>query len=165
IERYVPPKKGRTHVLRVIRELLYGRPLARGTDIRVAIDFAMRVFRKRSVMFLISDFMAGGYESHLRRAAQKHDLVAIVVSDPRETTLPDVGLLELEDVESSRSMVVDTSDPRTRAAYAARARERRQERESLFRKLGIDAIDLSTDRPYDLPLIRFFAMRARRARR
>lgn len=165
IERYVPPKKGRTHVLRVIRELLYGQAASRGTDIGMAMEFAMGVFRKRAVMFLISDFLADGYEKPLRRAAKKHDLIAIVISDPREFTLPDVGLLELEDAENFSTMVVDTSDPRTRAAYAKRATTRKQERDKLFGKLGIDSIDLSTDRPYDLPLIRFFATRARRARR
>lgn len=164
IEKYVPPKKGRTHVLRVIREILYGTPLSSGTDIGLALDYAMRVFRKRAVMFLISDFMAVGYESALKRAARKHDLIAIALHDPREETLPPVGLLELEDAETGESFVVDTSDPRLREEFTARALARREERHRLFRRLGMDAIDLASDRPYDIPLIRFFEARARRAR-
>lgn len=164
IEKYVPPKKGRTHVLRVIRELLYGAAAAKGTDIGVALDYAMHVFRKRSVMFLISDFMASGYERALRRAARKHDLIAILIDDPREETLPGVGLVELEDAETGRSVVIDTSDRRLREAFGARAKSRREQCRKMFRKLGIDFIELSTARPYDIPLVRFFEARARRAR-
>ncbi len=164
IEKYVPPKKGRTHVLRVIRELLYGAAASRGTDIGAALDYAMRVFRRRSVMFLISDFMASGYERALRRAAQRHDLIAIAIGDPRERTLPGVGLIEVEDAETGRTMVIDTSNPDLRRAYEQRARERFEQRRRLFISLGMDFIDLSTDRPYDVPLVKFFAMRARRAR-
>ena len=164
IEKYVPPKKGRTHVLRVIRELVYGTPGSRGTDIGTALDYAMHVFRKRSVMFLISDFMADDYERPLRRAAKRHDLIAIAITDPREETLPEVGLIELEDAETGVRRVIDTLDPALRTAYRARALERRERRNKLFRSLGIDSVDLSTDRPYDLPLVRFFEARARRAR-
>lgn len=164
IEKYVPPKKGRMHVLRVIRELIYDAPESRGTDIGAALDYAMRVYRRRSVMFLISDFMARGYERPLRRAAKRHDLVAVVVGDPREEALPQVGLLEIEDSETAETMVIDTSDPALRRDFTARALARRAERTRLFRSLGIDFIELSTDRPYDVPLVRFFAARARRAR-
>jgi len=164
IEKHVPPKKGRMHVLRVIRELLYDAPESRGTDIGVALDYAMRVFRRRSVMFLISDFMAHGYERALRQAAKRHDLVALVVSDPREEALPHVGLLEVEDSETGEAIVVDTGDAALRRDFAARAIARRVERARLFRSLGIDSIELSTDRPYDVPLVRFFEARARRAR-
>jgi uncharacterized protein (DUF58 family) len=164
VEKYVPPKKGRTHVLRVIRELVYGQPASQGTDIGMALEYAMRVFRKRSVMFLISDFMAEGYEKQLKRAAKKHDLIAIVIGDPREESLPEVGLLELEDAETGELIVIDTSDPSLREAYRMRAGLRREHRTKLFRKLGMDHIDLWTDRVYDIPLMRFFEARARRAR-
>jgi len=164
VEKYVPPKKGRTHVLRVIRELLYATPGSRGTDIGAALDYAMRVFRRRSVMFLISDFMATGYADALKRAARRHDLIAIAIGDPREETLPRVGLIEVEDAETGRTMVIDTSDTALLRAYERGARERREQRRRLFLSLGMDFIDLSTDRPYDIPLLKFFAMRARRAR-
>ncbi len=164
IEKYVPPKKGRTHVLRVIRELLYASPVSKGTDIGATLDYAMRVFRKKSVMFLISDFMAFGYERALKRAIRRHDLIAIVISDPREEALPRVGLLEIEDAETGRTMVIDTSDPALQKLFRARAIEGRSQRRRLFKKLGIDFIELGTDRPYDLPLVRFFEARARRAR-
>jgi len=164
VEKYVPPKKGRTHVLRVIRELLYFTPSSRGTNIAMALDYSMRVFRKRAVMFLISDFMDTGYEKALRQAARRHDLIAIVINDPREQTLPPVGLVEVEDAETGESMVIDTLDPELRRRYEQRALSRREARKSLFRKLGMDFIELSTDSPYDIPLINFFDARARRAR-
>jgi len=165
IEKYVPPKKGRTHVLRVIRELLVNAPVSRGTDIGAALDYSMRVFRRRSVMFLISDFLAKGYERPLRRAARRHDLVALVIGDPREESLPDVGLIEIEDAETGEAMVIDTTDPVLQRDYKARAIARRAERKKLFQSMGVDFIELSTDRPYDVPLVRFFEARARRTRR
>ncbi len=164
IEKHVPARKGRTHVLRVIRELLVGVPSSRGTDIGAALDYAMRVFRKRSVMFLISDFMARSYEQALMRAARRHDLIAVVITDPREETLPRIGLMDLEDAETGERLVVDTSDERFQKEFSARVDGRRQERRRLFRQLGIDTVELGTDRPYDLPLVRFFETRARRAR-
>ncbi|MGH9867147.1 MAG: DUF58 domain-containing protein [Candidatus Polarisedimenticolia bacterium] len=164
IEKHVPAKKGRNHVLRVIRELLCSRPESKGTDIVQALDYAMHVFRKKSVMFLISDFLAAGYENALRRASRRHDLVCLVVSDPREEDLPAVGLMEMEDAETGEVVVVDTSHKALRREYRARALRRLDERRRLFRKLGIDAVELRTDRPYDVPLVRFFEMRARRAR-
>ncbi len=164
VEKYVPPKKGRTHVLRVIRELLYGRPAGRGTDISTALDYAMHVFRKRSVMFLISDFLSEGYERALRRAARKHDLIAVAIVDPREQDLPPLGLLEVEDAETGEALVVDTSDRHLREAFRARAAERKETRGRIFRKLGMDSIELFTDAAFDIPLVRFFEARARRAR-
>lgn len=165
VEKYVPPKKGRRHVLRVIRELLYANPASRGTDIGGALDYAMKVFRKRSVMFLISDFLGTGYEEALGRAARRHDVIALVIGDPREEALPRLGLLELEDAETGETVIVDTSDPGLQRTYAARAIERRRRRQQLFRSLGIDSVDLTTHKPYDMPLVRFFHARSRRLRR
>ena len=164
VEKHVPAKKGRTHVLRVIRELLCAQPASRGTDIPQALDYALHVFRKKSVMFLISDFLATGYENALRRAARRHDLVCLVISDPREEDLPAVGLMEVEDAETGELLVVDTSHAALRREYRARALRRIDERRRLFRRLGIDSVELRTDRPYDVPLVRFFEARARRAR-
>jgi len=169
IEKYVPPKKGRTHVLRVIRELIYSSASSRGTDIGAALDYAMRVFRKRSVMFLISDFMMsdavrGRFEKGLRRAAKRHDLIAFVIGDPREESLPRVGLVEVEDAETGETLVVDTSHARLAREFESRAVARRAARKKLFRAIGIDSMEISTARPYDAELVRLFEARARRAR-
>ena len=164
IEKHVPARKGRKHVLRVIRELLYAAPESRGTDIVGALDYAMKVFSRRSVMFLISDFLSEGYERAVRRAAKRHDLVAIVIGDPREETLPRVGLLEVEDAETGEAMVIDTSDPKLQKEFHSRAEARRESRKRFFRTSGIDFIELTTQSPYDVPLVRFFEARARRAR-
>lgn len=164
IEKFVPARKGRKHVLRVIRELLYAAPESRGTDIAGALDYAMKVFSRRSVMFLISDFLSEGYERAVRRAAKRHDLVAIVTGDPREETLPSLGLLEVADAETGETLVIDTSDPRLRKEFSARAAARRENRKRFFRSSGIDFIELTTEKPYDVPLVRFFEARARRAR-
>ena len=164
IEKFVPARKGRTHVLRVIREILGTSPAGRGTDIGNALDYAMRVFRRRSVMFLISDFMATGWEQALKRAARRHDLITFVVGDPREESVPSLGLMELEDAETGETLLLDTSDARTQKELKRRALERRDQRRRFFRNLGIDSLEVATDRPYDLPLVRFFETRARRYR-
>ncbi len=164
VEKYVPPKKGRKHVLRVIRELLHTAPASRGTDIALALDYSMKVFRKRSVMFLISDFLASGYEEALGRAARRHDLIAITIGDPREAVLPRLGLIEVEDAETGEALVIDTSDPRFQKEYREQATRRRHQLKRLTLTRGIDLVELSTDRPYDRPLVRFFEARARRAR-
>ena len=164
IEKYVPPKKGRTHVLRVIRELMHVDPTSAGTDIGAALDYAMRVFRKRSVMFLISDFLAEGFDRPLRLAAKRHDLIGIAIGDPREESLPRLGLIEVADAETGESMIIDTSDRVLQREYARRAGLRRSDLRRRFRRMGIDLVELSTDKPYDRPLVRYFEARARRAR-
>ena len=118
VEAFIPPKKGKKHVLRVIRELLYFRPTRRGTDIGAALDYLNRVTRRKSVVFLVSDFVASGYERALRVAGRRHDLVAVALQDPRETALPDVGIVELEDAETGEEILVDTSDPVVRDSFA-----------------------------------------------
>ncbi len=164
IEKYVPPKKGRTHVLRVIRELMHVDPTSAGTDIGAALDYAMRVFRKRSVMFLISDFLAEGFDRPLRLAAKRHDLIGIAIGDPREESLPRLGLIEVADAETGESVIIDSSDRVLQREYARRAGLRRADLRRRFRRMGIDLVELSTDKPYDRPLVRYFEARARRAR-
>ena len=163
-ERYVPPRKGRNHVLRVIREVLTFAPVGRKTDLTLALESLARGFRRRSVAFVISDFLDQGFERALRLANRKHDLIALSLSDPRESDLPAVGILELEDAETGRRVLVDTWDRRTRSRFAEAARERVAARRRLFRQNKVDFVELSTDRPYDAPLVRFFHERARRAR-
>jgi uncharacterized protein (DUF58 family) len=165
VEMYVPPRKGRSHVLRVIRDLLYFEPRGRGTNLARACEYLNRITRKRAVVFVLSDFFDTGFEKSLRVAAKKHDLISIFISDPAEKEIASVGLLELEDAESGRRLLVDTSDRKAMAAYHRSSLERgRTTREGLA-SMGIDVIDVETGTPYDRPLLRFFRMRSRRLRR
>jgi len=165
IETYLRPKKGRDHALRVIREVLYFRPRGRRTDVAQALRYMYRTITKRSVVFLVSDFLGDGFAQPLRVAARKHDLIAITVTDPREEDLPPIGLIDLEDTETGERVVVDASDRRTREGFRSCAAARRATREGLFRSVGVDSLELFTDRPYDVPLVRFFHKRARRMSR
>lgn len=165
IETFLRPRKGKDHVLRVIREVLYFRPEGRATDLAQALRFLYRTVTKRAVVFVVSDFLADGYEQPLRVAARKHDVIAVTITDPREEDLPPIGLLDLEDAETGERVLVNASDRRTRERFRAWAAGRRAARESLFRANAIDALELFTDRPYDVPLIRFFHKRARRMSR
>jgi uncharacterized protein (DUF58 family) len=159
VERYVPPKKGKNHVLRVIRELLYFRPQKRGTDIGEAIGFLNRVCTKRSVVFLVSDFCASGFEAPLRVASRRHDLIAVSISDPREKALPDVGLIELADAESGSVQLVDSHDKQVRALFQKESQQRAAAVTAFFRSNGVDEIPLSTGSDYVDPLVKFFRKR------
>jgi uncharacterized protein (DUF58 family) len=159
VERYVPPKKGKNHVLRVIRELLYFRPQKRGTDIGEAVGFLNRVCTKRSVVFLVSDFCASGFEAPLRVAARRHDLIAVNISDPREKALPDVGLIELADAENGTVQLVDSHDKQVRALFQKESQQRGAAVTGFFRSNGIDEIPLSTGSDYVDPLVKFFRKR------
>ena len=165
VERFVPPKKGKKHVLRVISEILSFRPSSPGTSIGAGLEFLGRVARRRAVAFLISDFLApvAEYERVLRVAARRHDLVPVTVTDPLEEALPAVGLIELEDPETGEIVVFDSSGPEG-AAFAEDSRRTREAREALWRRLNLDAITLRTDRPYLPALTGFFEARARRLR-
>jgi uncharacterized protein (DUF58 family) len=163
-ERYVPPRKGRNHVLRVIREVLTFQPVGKRTDLALALESLARGVRRRSVAFIVSDFLSADYERALRLANRKHDVIALSLSDPREQELPPVGILELEDAETGRRILVDTWDRRGVKQFAAIARERAEERRRLFRRNEVDFVELSTAAPYDLPLVKFFRERARRLR-
>ena len=165
IETFLSPRKGKEHVLRVIREVLYYRPRGRATDLAMALQYMYRTITKRAVVFVVSDFLAQGFEQPLRVAARKHDVIAITVTDPREEDLPPIGLLDLEDAETGARVLVDASDRRTRARFKEWAALRRTARETLFRANAIDNLELFTDRPYEVPLIRFFHRRARRMSR
>ena len=163
VEVFVPPKKGKRHVLRVIRELLYHEPRNRGTSIATAADYLDRVVRRHSVVFLLSDFLDEDYEGALRRLRRRHDLVAVTMQDPREAQIPDVGLIELEDAETGTLTVVDSHHEPTRKAYAQRWRRQRRERQQLFRRHDIDEIEIDTTQPYVRPLVRFFEGRITRS--
>jgi uncharacterized protein (DUF58 family) len=162
IELYVPPQKGRKHVLRVIREVLYFKPKGRGTDIPGALHFLNGVTRRRAVAFLVSDFMAPDYETPMRIANRRHDLIAVTVTDPREETLPSVGLVHLRDAETGRESLVDTSDPSVRDRYVKASERRKAERDEIFRRTRVDSIHVRTDRDYIDEIYRFFRMREKR---
>jgi uncharacterized protein (DUF58 family) len=161
IEKFIPPKKGRTHILRVIRELLYTQPEQPGTDITQALEYLNKVITRRSIVFMVSDFLTSDYMTPLRIANKRHDMVAITITDPREIRLPPVGLIELEDVETGEEVLIDTNDKAWLQAYQKMNIQRREERDRQFRLMGVDAVHISTDRPYIDPLIQFFRMRER----
>ncbi|MDZ7375420.1 MAG: DUF58 domain-containing protein [candidate division KSB1 bacterium] len=162
IEKFIPPKKGKSHVLRVLRELLYHKPQGTQTDIANALEYLNRVTRRRSVVFLVSDFLNTGYEKALQIANRRHDMVAITITDPRELSLPDVGFIELEDAETGEIVVVDTSYPGVRNLYAKQTAQDIWQRNKLFKSIKVDHIDIQTDQPYIEPLIKFFRARAKR---
>jgi uncharacterized protein (DUF58 family) len=162
IELAVPPRKGNRHVLRVIREILNHVPLGTGTDIPLALEHLERVTPRRCVCFLLSDFLADGLRRPLKVANRRHDLIGVVLEDPRETELPDIGLLALEDPESGEATVVDTSDATLRAAFRRQQEEARVARDRFLRSLDVDTVQVRTDRSYTEALLRFFRQRERR---
>jgi len=161
IELFIPPKKGKKHVLRVIREMLYFEPEGRGTDVGAALEYLSRVVRRKAVVFLVSDFVSRDYSRPLRVANRRHDLVAITITDPAEDEVPPVGLLHLIDAETGGERLVDAGDPAVREAFRTRRRQAIGTRARLFRKYGVDSIDVRTDRPYTDALISFFRRRER----
>jgi uncharacterized protein (DUF58 family) len=165
VERFVPPRKGTRHVLRLIRDVLFFQPAQRGTSLREGLDYVNRVLHRRAIIFLLSDFRDEGFERAFKRTGRRHDLIAVNITDPREETLPRVGLLELEDAETGRHVVVDTFSREVRDAYAEAARQRREALRQLARSSRVDLIEVSTDGGHLDALIRFFRLRERRLRR
>jgi uncharacterized protein (DUF58 family) len=159
VETYIPPRKGKNHVLRVIRELLYFHPKHKGTNIGNALKFLNKVQTKTSVVFLVSDFIAGGFEAPLRVAAKRHDLVTISVSDPREEFIPPIGLVELEDAETGETVLFDTRSRKAAEMYRRERERRRAALDDLFRSNGIDEIRVSTESGYVTPIVKFFRSR------
>lgn len=162
VELYVPPKKGKKHVLRLIRELLAFRPTHGRTDIGGALDFLNRVSRRNSVVFVVSDFLGGDFESALKVANRKHDVVTLTIVDPREVSLPRLGLIEFEDAETGETILLDTSSLASARGFSREAEKELSALRSLFTRLGVDNVEIMTDRPYIHPLVRFFQKRAAR---
>jgi uncharacterized protein (DUF58 family) len=170
IEQYIPPKKGRRHVLRVVREILFHQPRGRGTDTVKALDFANHILRRRAIAFLISDFQASGdpdkaledLRRAMRQTNRRHDLVALHIEDGREKTLPDVGVLAMEDAETGEVVELNTADPEVRARFAQEANDRTQRLVRGFRGEAIDTLELDTAAPYMPALQHFFKTRERR---
>jgi uncharacterized protein (DUF58 family) len=165
VERFVPPRKGSRHVLRLIRDVLFFQPVHEGTSLREGLDYLNRILHRRAIVFLLSDFLDRDFERSLKRTARHHDLIAIRITDPREETIPDVGLLELEDAESGERLLLDTGSRRVREAFADAARQRREALLQLARSSGADLIEVSTDGGHLDALIRFFRLREQRLRR
>ncbi len=163
VELFLPPRKSREHALRVLREILTMKPQGSGTRIAQALEYLQRVVTKRAVVFLLSDFQDEGYERIMRVVSRKHDVVAMSVSDPREELLPDVGLIAVQDPETGGVGIIDAGSARVRRRYAEAARREREAFRQAVRRTGVDLLELSTGEPYELPLIRFFHERARRA--
>jgi uncharacterized protein (DUF58 family) len=172
VEKFIPPRKGRSHVLRVIREVLFFEPKRRGTDLKVALDFLMRVQSHKAVTVVVSDFLtadgggalAKGLQTSLRMANRKHDVVAVQITDKHELELPALGRLILEDAETGEVVEVNTGNASSRAAFAVQQEKLRAEQVKQFRSSGIDTIQLNTAEPYGVALGRFFETREKRRR-
>jgi uncharacterized protein (DUF58 family) len=165
IEKFVPPKKGRRHVLRVVREILAFQPRGRGTDLSLALDYLNRVQSRPAVTFVVSDFQVTDEVSVRKKlgvTSQRHDVIALSLRDPREEELPAVGLVELRDAETGERALVDTYDRKVREEFAARAKSRLEGLRRLLRSASVDQVEIRSDADYVLPLIQFFRMRERR---
>jgi uncharacterized protein (DUF58 family) len=162
VELYMAPRKGKSHVLRVIREVLYFKPKGSATNIPAALEYLIKVSKRHSISFLISDFFQSHLEKSLNLANRYHDLVAITLNDPRENDLPACGLVQMRDAESGQFKMIDTSNASVRTWYQKRSQERLQERNRLFGLTGVDHIDLMTNEPYSAELVSFFMGRRRR---
>jgi uncharacterized protein (DUF58 family) len=162
IELFIPPKKGRMHTLRLIREMLYFEPKGRGTNLAAALEYINKLLTRRAVLFVVSDFMAPDYAKPLTVASRRHDMVAMPIRDPGEENLPDVGLITFEDAETGEQIEVNTSSRAFRNAFAAEQEKRRKMMEKLFGTRGVDVVPLATNEDYLIPLRTFFERRERR---
>ncbi len=162
IEHFVPPKKGRGHVYRILRDLYYFKPRSQGTKVQLALEYLQGVIKKRSTVFLFSDFFDQGYDRALRQIGRKHDLIACVVQDKSEAELPSMGLVDLEDGETGEILTVDTSSPAFRSAYRAQMKKLRDDRDQLLKRSQVDRIEVNTSQDFVDPLVEFFRRRNKR---
>lgn len=162
IEKVVPPKKGRTHVLRLIRELYTTKPKGRRTSIADALSYVNRLLDRRAIVVLASDFQDENFEKQLRITNQKHDLVSIIINDPFEDQLPNIGVVPFEDAESGKEVLVDTSSTKVRDAYKKRKKVQKLQRNEALLKMKVDTVNVSTNKSYVRPLMNFFQRRMNR---
>ncbi len=162
IEKFIPPRKGRTHALRIVRELLSFEPQRRTTSLNTALEYMNHIQKKRSIVFLISDFMDGGYESALRIVGKRHDLIGLILKDPHEIALPDVGLIAFKDAETGTQRWIDTHDKKVQTGYRTYLDHIQKYRRSLFIKSKLDSVEIPLDKSYMKPLADFFRLRERR---
>jgi uncharacterized protein (DUF58 family) len=165
VERFVPPRKGVRHVLRLIREVLFFQPQRAGTCIREALRVLNRVLHRRAIVFLLSDYADHDYEKSFQHTGRRHDLIAVTIHDPREQDIPKVGMLQLEDAETGELVLLDTNRRRVREEFARRSRERQDRLRQLARSARVDLIEVSTDGGHLDALVRFFHLRQRRLRK
>ncbi|HEY8831470.1 MAG TPA: VWA domain-containing protein, partial [Gemmatimonadaceae bacterium] len=165
VEHVIPPRKGRRHVLRIIRDLLAFEPVGRGTDMVTAIDYVARMLNEHAIVFIVSDFLEADIDHPLKLLAQRHDVVAVTVEDPSERLLPDIGVARLIDPETGETFEVDTSSPLVRDSYSTRVSAERETRKHLLRRLAIDEVAVRTEAGVVEPLLRFFRARETRSRR
>ena len=162
VEQFIPPKKGKSHILRIIREVLAFEPTGKGTDIVGALEYFSAVIKKRSICFILSDFMSKEFDRPLKIASKKHDLVALRIHDIREDTLPNVGLVPMQDAETEKMLFVDTSSKKVRDNFAKNRAQATEKLRKLFPASGVDLIDITTGTDYVKPLINFFKTRGKR---
>ena len=162
VEQFIPPKKGKSHILRIIREVLAFQPTGKGTDIAGALEYFSAVIKKRSICFILSDFMSNKFDRPLKIASKKHDLVALRIHDTREDTLPNVGLVPMQDAETEKMLFVDTSSKKVRDNFAKNRAQATEKLRKLFPASGVDLIDITTGTDYVKPLINFFKTRGKR---
>jgi uncharacterized protein (DUF58 family) len=162
IEKFIPPKKGKSHILRIIRELIEFRPQHRGTNINEALRYFTNVIKKRSIAFLISDFIAPDFRDSLKIANRKHDVVAIKIYDQREATLPDIGLVNMIDAETGSPVLVDTGNRQVREAYVHHYKRHETQLNETFARSGVDSVRIRTDQSYVQPLMHLFKKRGKR---
>jgi len=165
MEMFIPPAKGTTHVLRLIRELLNFSPRQAQTNISAGIDYLGRVTHKKSVVFLISDFLGQGYEKQMRVLAKRHDLIAVSITDPREIKMPALGLIQLEDAETGELVLIDTGSAAFRKQYEKLGGTQKAHLRRLFRSMDVDHIEVYTGRDYVFDLVKFFKTRERRSQK
>jgi uncharacterized protein (DUF58 family) len=164
IEKYIPPKKGSKHVMRIIREMLYADPVGKGTDIPMALRCLEKTSKQGTITFLVSDFYADNIKKPLSIANRKHDIVAVRIVDPRDLDLPDVGIIKLDDPEKNTGYSVDTAKRAVREKYRLEALEKEREKVDLFYSINIDSINIDTSKDYSKDLLGFFRRRKVRAR-
>jgi uncharacterized protein (DUF58 family) len=162
VEKFIPARKGRKHVLKLIREMIYFVPKSKKTDINSSLSYVASIIKKKSIMFLISDFLSEGFNKPLKILKQKHDIILVNINDPRELEMPDVGYIELEDEETGEQMLVNTSDENFRNHYKSLIKNRYNTFKKTLQKLNIDLIQLHTEESFEIPLRKFFKLRMRR---
>ncbi len=159
VELFIPPKKGRKHILRIIRELIEFKPSSNKTDIANALKHFNNVIKKRSVGFIISDFIDNDFERALKIANRRHDIIALQVQDKREVEMPNIGIVKFEDAETGGTKWINTSNKKTRTKYKAKALKRDAELKDIFRRSGVDYTKIETNKPYTIPLMNLFKRR------
>ena len=162
IEKFVPPRKGKTHVLRIIREILSFEPRGNQTNLKSALEYFNHAIKKKSIAFLISDFIDDGYDKILRIVGKKHDLIGIVLKDPREEQLPNAGLIKFRDAETGEIRYIDTNNKQVQSYFNDNIKQRNEQRKQLFISSRLDSIEIDSGESYVKPLVNFFKLREKR---